>query len=55
MKAVLIQEDLKIGRGGVFFFFLFLNSTRHLNPDQNITEFGGEILLENGLFAASLV
>lgn len=33
----------------------FLNSTRHLNPDQNITEFGGEILLDHGLFAASLV
>lgn len=40
MKVDLILQDLKIG-------CFFLNSTRHLNPDQNITEFGGEILLDH--------
>lgn len=60
------KEELKIGEVfSCFLFFVlwfygfmvfvFLNSTRHLKPDQNITEFGGELLLENGLFAASLV
>lgn len=41
MNVDLILQDIKIG------CFFFLNSTRHMNPDQNIMEFGGEILLDH--------